>query len=83
MTKKTSYSSSWQFVFWDNEWYQVSLQQKYIHAKHVYVLKHNLTPCKSNSEVFIFIQFAKNIFYKAINLAFSPWTHFHRLLSES
>ena len=40
MTKKISYSSSWQFVFWDNEWYQVSLQQKYIDALHVYVLKH-------------------------------------------
>ena len=51
MTKKISYSSSWQFVFWDNEWYQVSLQQKYIHALHVYVVKDSYTPCKSNSEV--------------------------------
>ena len=38
----------------------------YIDALHVCVLKHSLTPCKSNSEVFIFIQFAMNIFYKAI-----------------
>ena len=66
MTNKLSYSSSWQFVFWDNEWYQVSLQQKYIDALHVYVLKHSLTPCKSNSELSIFIQFAMNFFYKAI-----------------
>ena len=64
MTSKLSYISSWQFVFWDNERYLVSLQPKYIDALHVYVLKHSLTPCKSNSEVFIFIQFA--IFYKAI-----------------
>ena len=83
MTKKISYSSSWQFVFWDNEWYQVSLQQKYIDALHVYVLKHSLTPCKSNSELSIFIQFVMNIFYKVTNLSFSPWTHLHRLLSES
>ena len=66
MTSKLSYISSWQFVFWDNERYLVSLQPKYIDALHVYVLKHSLTPCKSNSEVFIFIQFAMNIFYKAI-----------------
>ena len=65
MTSKLSYISSWQFVFWDNERYLVSLQPKYIDALHVYVLKHSLTPCKSNSEVFIFIQFAMNIFYKA------------------
>ena len=74
MTNKLSYSSSWQFVFWDNEWSQVSLQQKYIDALHVYVLKHSLTPCKSNRELSIFIQFAMNIFYKVTNLSFSPWT---------
>ena len=33
-----------------------------IDALHVYVLKHSLTPCKSNSEVFIFIQFAMKSF---------------------
>ena len=41
MTKKISYTSSWQFVFWDNEWYQVSLQQKYIDALYVYVQKNS------------------------------------------
>ena len=56
MTSKLSDISSWQFVFWDNGRYLVSLN----------VLKHSLTPCKSNSEVFIFIQLAMNIFYKAI-----------------
>ena len=66
MTSKLSYISSWQFVFWDNERYLVSLQPKYMDALHVYVLKHSLTPCKSNSKVFIFIQFAMNIFHKAI-----------------
>ena len=66
MTSKLSYISSWQFVFWDNGRYLVSLQPKYIDALHVYVLKDSLTPCKSNSEVFIFMQFGMNIFYKAI-----------------
>ena len=66
MTRKLSYISSWQFVFWDNGRYLLSLQPKYIDALHVYILKHSLTPCKSNSEVFIFIQLAMNIFYKAI-----------------
>ena len=66
MTSKLSYISSWQFVFRDNERYLVSFQPKYIGALHVYVLKHSLTPYKSNSEVFIFIQFAMNIVYKAI-----------------
>ena len=66
MTSKLSYISSWQFVFWDNGRYLLSLQPKYIDALHVYVLTHSLTPCKSNSKVSIFIQFGMNIFYKAI-----------------
>ena len=41
MTSKLSYISSWQFVFWDNERYLVSLQPKYIDALHVYHLKHS------------------------------------------
>ena len=49
---------------------------------HVYVPKHSLTPCKStNSEVFISIQFAMNIFYKAI--IDLPFSHLYRLLTES
>ena len=42
------------------------LQSEYIDALLVCVLRHSLTPCELNSEVFIFIQFSMNIFYKAI-----------------
>ena len=49
MTNKLSYTSSWQFVFWDNEWYQVSLQPKYIDAlmlRHDIVKDHARHPAK-------------------------------------